>query len=88
MANLVYRVRKKAVAVVAVAVAVVAAAVVAVVAAAVAAAVAVVECRNRKVGKELAQPAHRPGMLACWQYRRLCMAAARNFAVGRLLPVL
>ena len=78
MANLVYRVRKKAVVVVAVAVAVVVAV----------AAVAAVECRNRKVGKELAQPAHRPGMLACWQYRRLCMAAARNFAVGRLLPVL
>ena len=34
--------------------------------AAVAVAVAVaVECRNRKLGKELAQLAHKAGMLAC-----------------------
>ena len=48
----------------------------------------VVEYRSHKRGKELVQPAHRPGMLACWQYRKLRRAAGHKFAVGRLLPEL
>ena len=51
-------------------------------------AVAVVEYRSHKRGKELVHPAHRPGMLACWQYRKLRRAAGHKFAVGRLLPEL
>ena len=54
----------------------------------VAVAVVVVEYRSHKRGKELVQPAHRPGMLAYWQYRKLRRAAGHKFAVGRLLPEL
>ena len=54
----------------------------------VAVAVAVVECRNRKVGKELVQPAHKAGRLACWRYRMVRTGAGRKFAAGLLLLVL